>query len=124
MPPESETQRNRWSLLPRLRFQSRSPERDSQTDARRRSAILDVVQRQRGEAEGELAGLTRRMNEALANAAIMLESTAEYGQRDPEEESAIAAFERSAAAARLRIEQLKGEIAFFDQLLSQQGLRS
>ena len=105
-------------LRPSLFFRTRSPERDSRTDATRREAVAAVIERQRNDARRELEGLSSRMQAAYTKAATLLEASADFAQRSREEEEAIGAFEASAEAARKRIIMLQSEIGLFDALLA------
>lgn len=101
---------------PRLLFQTRSADRDRQTDLYRRQAIADVLKRQRTEAEREMHGLQRRMNDAYQKAAFLLDNTEDYSSRSALDENEISQFEASAEAARCRIAELNNELGLFTKL--------
>lgn len=101
---------------PFLVFQTRSADRDKQTDIGRREAVLGVLARQIGDIERETAGLNRRMEEAYERAATMLANSDEYGERSKADEDEISAFEASAEAARRRIAELTGQLDLFSRL--------
>lgn len=98
---------------PFLVFQTRSPDRDKQTDAGRRDAVLGVLGRQTSDMEREIAGLQRRMDQAYQRAATMLANSDEYGERSRADEEEISAFEASAEAARHRIAKLRSQLEMF-----------
>lgn len=110
---------NRSFQFPFRLFRSRSKERDAETDASRRAAIVKTVELQRDGAVSELRGLTQRMNEALAAASSLLENSAEFEARSNLDEQDIQGCETSAASARQRITSLEQEIEFYEKLLRQ-----
>lgn len=101
---------------PRLSFQTRSADRDRQTDLARRQAIAGVLTRQRVDAEREMSGLERRMEEAYQRAAELLANTDDYTTRSARDEDEIRRFEASAEAARLRISDLNDQLELFAAL--------
>lgn len=101
---------------PRFVFQTRSPDRDSQTDEGRRQAIAGVVARQRADVDREMAGLQRRMDDAYQRAAALLANSEGYGERSAREEEEIVAFEASAEAARKRIADLARQLEMFEAI--------
>lgn len=101
---------------PFLAFQTRSPDRDRQTDLGRRQAVLGVLGRQTAEIEREIAGLQRRMDEAYQRAASVLANSDDYGERSKADEEEISRFEASAEAARRRIVELKAQLNLFSEL--------
>lgn len=102
-------------------FQTRSLERDNRSDATRREAIRNVIERQKHDAESERSGLEARMEEAYERAALMLDSAEDYSQRASADEQAIRDFEASAEAARQRIKVLDAELTLFEGLLERLG---
>ncbi len=100
-------------MLRLLPFRARSTERDRQTDGLRRERVAAVLETVIGKARGELAGLEARVGAAYQNAARLLDSSGDYGERDPQDEQLIAGFEREARNATDRVEQLRNEWAFF-----------
>lgn len=100
-------------------FRTRAPHRDARTDTMRRAAIADAIERQRADALREREGLAARMRDHYGRAATALETTAGFATRPPQDESAIIAFEHSAAAASQRIAHLDAELALYDALCTQ-----
>lgn len=100
-------------------FRTRAPHRDARTDAMRRAAIVDAIERQRADALREREGLAARMRDHYGRAATALETAAGFASRPAQDESAINAFEHSAAAASLRIARLDAELALYDGLCTQ-----
>ncbi|MDE2378860.1 hypothetical protein [Bradyrhizobium sp.] len=66
------------------RFKARSAERDADTDQARIAAIMAAIEAALQEAEREQAGLNRRVDDALARAAVTFgNGTDEYLEREP-----------------------------------------
>jgi len=67
-------------------FKARSTARDSDTDYARAASILRSIEHELEEANAEHAGLTSRINDVLARAAVTLGNDSdEYLTRDPED---------------------------------------
>ncbi|MEQ8445439.1 MAG: hypothetical protein RIB57_06095 [Pelagibacterium sp.] len=101
---------------PRFVFQTRSADRDRQTDQGRRQAISGVLARQRADVDREMAGLQRRMDDAYQRAAALLANSEDYGERSTRDEEEIVAFEASAEAARNRIADLSRQLEVFEAI--------
>ncbi len=66
------------------RFKARCAERDAETDLGRIGAIMTAIETALQEAEREQAGLNRRVDDALARAAVTFgNGTDEYLEREP-----------------------------------------
>lgn len=100
------------------RFRTRSPNRDQETDARRRESVRSAVHNAVREAEREMSGLEERISDAYLHAAVAVDEAAEYGSRAPAEEREISDFEREAEAGRRRLADLRAEIAVFYKILA------
>jgi len=71
-------------LLGDPNFKVRSAERDAQIDQERVSAVMEAITGALRDAENEQAGLTRRVDNALACAAVTIGNAAdEYLDREP-----------------------------------------
>jgi predicted nucleic acid-binding Zn-ribbon protein len=101
---------------PRFVFQTRSADRDRQTDQGRRQAIAGVLARQRADVDREMAGLQRRMDDAYQRAVALLANSEDYGERSTRDEEEIVAFEASAEAARNRIADLSRQLEVFEAI--------
>jgi hypothetical protein len=67
-------------------FKARSPGRDSDTDYARAESILRSIEQELEEAGAEHAGLTSRINDVLARAAVTVGNDSdEYLTRDPKD---------------------------------------
>lgn len=65
-------------------FKARSAERDAETDETRIAAIMTAIETALQESEQEQAGLNRRVDDALARAAVTFgNGTDEYLEREP-----------------------------------------
>ena len=66
------------------RFKARSAERDAETDRLRIVAVMTAIETALQEAEREQTGLNRRVDDALARAAVTFgNGTDEYLEREP-----------------------------------------
>ena len=108
------------SLRPRA-FRARNPGRDAETDEARLGTISNAISMALNDARRERDGLGQRMNLYYAQAATMLDNSAEYGKRDRIDEAAIGSVENSAARARQRVAQLDSQILRLEEVLAQVG---
>jgi hypothetical protein len=107
-----------FSIRPRA-FRSRNPGRDSETDEARFGTISNAIAMALADARRERDGLGQRMNFYYAQAATLMDNSAEYGRRDPVEESAIGSAENNGARARRRMAQLDDQIQRLEDLMAQ-----
>jgi len=107
-----------FSMRPRA-FRSRNPGRDAETDEARFGTISNAITMALADARRERDGLGQRMNFYYAQAATMIDNSAEYGRRDPLDESAIGSAEQNGARARNRLAQLDSQIQRLEDLLAQ-----
>lgn len=117
MAEESSAWKGRRFLGLGRRFQSRSTDRDRQTDVARRTSVREVLLKQQLEIVIERDGLSRRMAEAYASASALLDSSKEFSGRSASEEDEISKFETAASSARNRIARLETEIELFKKLI-------
>ena len=97
-------------------FKARSIARDSDTDYARAASILRSIEHELEEANAEHAGLTSRINDVLARAAVTLgDDSDEYLTRDPKDSHPM--------PARLRPQPLAGASRRYGTLTSWPGFR-
>ena len=106
------------SLRPRA-FRTRNPGRDSETDEARFGTISNAVSMALADARREREGLGQRLNFYYAQAATLMDNSAEYGRRERADERAIGSAESSASRARQRMAQLDSQIQRLEELLGQ-----
>ncbi|NOJ39130.1 hypothetical protein [Bradyrhizobium australiense] len=95
-------------------FKARSPERDAETDHARVSAILDAVQHALHSAEQEQSGLSRRVEDVLARAAVTQgNATDEYLEREPLDKHHQDLFNSEIANGQRRLGELATTISHF-----------
>jgi aspartate oxidase len=100
-----------------LRFRFRSGSRDQKSDSARISSVRTAIQLSIKSAESELAGLSRRLQQAMAEAAAAYESAdEEYSARDSAQEKCIAAAESRLVAAQQRSTSLGQHITKLREL--------
>ncbi|UJW87435.1 hypothetical protein [Devosia sp. SL43] len=114
-----------FSLRPSL-FRSRNPARNYTTDLERLTAVKRSVEQAIASAVSERDGLRRRVELYYAQAANLLDNTAEFGARSDDDEASITLAERNASEATQRvsdvssqIEQLQALSAQVDDLIAQ-----
>jgi acyl-CoA reductase-like NAD-dependent aldehyde dehydrogenase len=108
------------SLRPRA-FRARNPGRDAETDEARLGTITNAISMAIADARRERDGLAQRLNMYNAQAAALLDNSAEYGRRERAEEVAIGTAETNGVRARQRIVQLDTQIKRLEELLGQAG---
>lgn len=106
------------SLRPRA-FRTRNPGRDAETDQARMETVRNAILMALADARRERDGLQQRMSMYYAQAATMLDTSAEYGERTSSDEAVIRTAEQSAANARRRTTALDEQIARFSALLGE-----
>jgi hypothetical protein len=106
------------SLRPRA-FRTRNTTRDAETDEARISTVRNAISMALGDARHERDGLGQRLELYYAKAAVVLDSSGEYGERDYADESTIGTAEQNAARARQRLAQLDTQILRLAELLDQ-----
>ncbi|MGV8855793.1 MAG: hypothetical protein ACOH2L_14230 [Devosia sp.] len=108
------------SLRPRA-FRARNPGRDAETDEARLGTISNAIAMALADARRERDGLTQRMDFHYAQAANLMDNSAEYSKRSRIDEAAIGSAENSAARARQRVAQLDIQIERLEDLLARAG---
>jgi hypothetical protein len=102
-----------------IRFRERSPQRDQEGDRARIQSVREALLTARASAEQESAGLRRRILEWQSRAVAIMDTTADYGLRDPDEEEALTEATLSAAKGEERLKTIANIISGFDQMLAQ-----
>jgi hypothetical protein len=95
-------------------FKARSPERDAETDRQRIASIVAAVDAALEAAESEQAGLSRRVEDVLARAAVTLgNGTDEYLEREALDNYHQDLFDKEILNGQRRLKELASEIAHF-----------
>ena len=95
-------------------FRARSAERDAETDRARASSILGAIEQALDAAEREHSGLSRRVEDVLARAAVTGGNGAdEYLERDAIDSHHQDLFGTEISNGQRRLQQLATEIANF-----------
>ncbi len=95
-------------------FRARSPERDAETDRARIGAILTAIETALHAAESEQAGLSRRVDDVLARAAVTMgNGTDEYLEREDLDNYHQDLFTAEISNGQRRLKELAAEIAHF-----------
>jgi cell division protein FtsL len=95
-------------------FRARSVERDAETDHSRVGAILRAIENALRAAEQEQSGLSRRIEDVLARAAVTLgNGTDEYLEREPLDSHHQNLFGVEIANGQRRIKELATSITHF-----------
>lgn len=102
-----------------IRFRTRSPQRDQEGDRARIQSVRQALLTARLSAERESDGLQKRILEWQSRAIAIMDTTADYGLRDPDEESALTEATLAAAKAEERLKTIANTISGFDQMLAQ-----
>jgi hypothetical protein len=93
------------------RFKARSAERDAETDHARVASIMAAVETALQEAEREQVGLNRRVDDALARAAVTFgNGTDEYLEREPLDSHHQDLFAADIANGQRRLKELANTI--------------
>ncbi|UPK40598.1 hypothetical protein IVB18_38450 [Bradyrhizobium sp. 186] len=94
------------------RFKARSAERDAKTDRARIGSVMAVIDSALKEAEREQAGLTRRVDDALARASVTFgNGTDEYLEREPLDNYHQDLFAADISNGQRRLKELASTIA-------------
>lgn len=95
-------------------FKARSADRDAETDRLRANSILEAIEDQLNAAEQEQAGLSRRVEDVLARAAVTLgNGTDEYLEREPLDSHQQDLFGIEIANGQRRLQELSTAIAHY-----------
>jgi hypothetical protein len=95
-------------------FRARSPERDAETDRSRVSSIIEAVEHALHAAEQEQSGLSQRVEDVLARAAVTLgNGTDEYLEREPLDSHHQNLFSSEISNGQCRLRELATSITHF-----------
>ncbi|WGS18307.1 MULTISPECIES: hypothetical protein [unclassified Bradyrhizobium] len=95
-------------------FRARSPERDAETDRARIDSIMAAIEAALHAAESEQSGLSRRVDDVLARAAVTFgNGTDEYLEREELDNHHQDLFAAEIANGQRRLKELSAEIAHF-----------
>lgn len=95
-------------------FKARSADRDAGTDRARVNAILDAIEKALHAAEQEQSGLSRRVEDVLARAAVTFgNGTDEYLEREPLDSHHQDLFGTEIANGQYRLKELATAITHF-----------
>ena len=95
-------------------FRARSPERDAETAQLRVGSILTAIESALGAAETEQSGLSRRVDDVLARAAVTIgNGTDEYLDRDELDSRHQDLFDAEIKNGQRRLKELATEISHF-----------
>jgi hypothetical protein len=107
------------SIVGEREFRARSPERDAETDRYRLDAVMGAIDQALSSAEAEHAGLTKRVDDVLARAAVTAgNGDDEYLTRESLDSHHLDLFETEIKNGQRRIRELTGSIAHFKFLKS------
>lgn len=96
------------------RFRVRSPDRDAETDRARVALIMTAIETALQGAEGEQVGLTQRVEDALARAAVTMGNDSdEYLDREPHNDRHQDLFNREIESGQRRLKELATVITHF-----------
>lgn len=94
------------------RFKARSAERDAETDRARIGSVMSALETALQDAEREQMGLNRRVDDALARAAVTFgNGTDEYLEREPLDNYHQDLFEADISNGQRRLEELAATIS-------------
>jgi hypothetical protein len=100
-------------------FKARSAERDAETDRLRIGSIVSAIEAALQAAEKEQAGLSRRVDEVLARAAVTLgNGTDEYLEREPLDSHHQDLFDTEILNGQRRLKELAIEIGHFNSIMA------
>jgi hypothetical protein len=105
------------SIVGEREFRARSPERDAETDRERIDAVMGAIDQALTSAEAEQAGLTNRVDDVLARAAVTFgNGNDEYLTRENLDSHHLDLFETEIQNGQRRIRELTGTIAHYKAL--------
>lgn len=107
------------SIVGEREFRARSPERDAETDRERFDFVMTAIQQALSSAEAEQAGLTRRVEDVLARAAVTFgNGDDEYLTRERLDSHHLDLFETEIQNGQRRLRELTASIAHFRSVKS------
>jgi len=95
-------------------FRARSPERDAETASLRIGSVVTAIESALSAAESEQSGLSRRVDDVLARAAVTIgNGTDEYLERDAQDSTHQDLFDAEIMNGQRRLKELASEISHF-----------
>jgi len=95
-------------------FRARSPERDAETASLRIGSVVTAIGSALSAAESEQSGLSRRVEDVLARAAVTIgNGTDEYLERDAQDSNHQDLFDAEIMNGQRRLKELASEISHF-----------
>ena len=95
-------------------FRARSPERDAETSGLRIGSVVAAIESALNAAEREQSGLSRRVDDVLARAAVTIgNGTDEYLERDAQDSNHQDLFDAEIMNGQRRLKELASEISHF-----------
>src|SRR5882757_99590 len=95
-------------------FRARSPERDAETATLRIGSVVSAIESALSAAESEQSGLSRRVDDVLARAAVTIgNGTDEYLERDAQDSTHQDLFDAEIMNGQRRLKELASEISHF-----------
>jgi len=102
------------SIVGDREFRARSPERDAETDRERLDSVMGAIDQALSSAEAEQSGLTKRVDDVLARAAVTFgNGDDEYLTRESLDSHHLDLFETEIQNGQRRLRELKTNIAQF-----------
>jgi len=102
------------SIVGDREFRARSPERDAETDRERLDSVMSAIDQALSSAEAEQSGLTKRVDDVLARAAVTFgNGDDEYLTRESLDSHHLDLFETEIQNGQRRLRELKTSIAQF-----------
>ena len=102
------------SIVGDREFRARSPERDAETDRERLDSVMGAIDQALSSAEAEQSGLTKRVDDVLARAAVTFgNGDDEYLTRESLDSHHLDLFETEIQNGQRRLRELKTSIAQF-----------
>jgi hypothetical protein len=93
-------------------FRARSPERDAETASLRIESVVTAIESALSAAESEQSGLSRRVDDVLARAAVTIgNGTDEYLERDAQDSIHQDLFDAEIINGQRRLKELASEIS-------------
>lgn len=95
-------------------FRARSPERDAETASLRIGSVVTAIESALSAAESEQSGLSRRVDDVLARAAVTIgNGSDEYLERDAQDSRHHDLFDAEIMNGQRRLKELASEISHF-----------
>lgn len=90
-------------------FRTRSAQRDESTDLSRRTSVKDALDSAIHQIVGEIAGLEARISTEMDRSAFAMTASADYGEREDEDEKLLEEIDHQISNAQQRVSNLKAQ---------------